>query len=318
MTTVRVGTFNCENLFARYQFRKNIDPEEALIDGWTINQEKFDIYDDTAKSLTGKAIREAKADILGIQEVENLDTLRKFRTDYLRGRSSYPHLLAIDGNDPRRIDVGILSKFPIKGIQTHVNEYDTANRRWVFSRDCLECEIEVEEGKNITLFVNHLKSMLDRSDICNGRKNTHEKRKAQARRVKEIVESRMDVDNDDFIILGDLNDYLEEDNQGKSAITELVEWDKVENVIDHLPEDERWTQYYRGNSSCGQAGTYRQLDYLLVSKSLAERNQNPSVEIIRKGLPERAEKYTGDRFPTVGWNNPKASDHCPLIVELDV
>lgn len=311
-----MGTFNCENLFARYKFRSNIDPDDALIDGWTINQEKFDIYDEASKSLTGLAIRDAKADVFALQEVENLDTLRKFRTDYLGGRKKYPNLLVIDGNDPRRIDVGVMSKFPIKGIETHVNEYDVPNRRWVFSRDCLECQIDAPENKKLTLFVNHLKSMFDRGDVCNGRKNTHEKRKAQAERVMEIVKNRVDVDNDDFVILGDLNDYLETDGQGSSAISELVEWSKVENVIKHLPVDEQWTQYFKGSSSCGIDEAYNQLDYILISKSLTQKNPNPGVEIIRKGLPLRAEKYTGERFGTVGWNKPKSSDHCPMVVEL--
>jgi len=132
----------------------------------------------------------------------------------------------------------------------------------------------------------------------------------------EIVKNRVDVDNDDFVILGDLNDYLETDGQGSSAISELVEWSKVENVIKHLPADEQWTQYFKGSSSCGIDEAYHQLDYILISKSLAQKNPNPGVEIIRKGLPLRAEKYTGERFGTVGWNKPKSSDHCPMVVEL--
>ena len=38
---------------------------------------------------------------------------------------------------------------------------------------------------------------------------------------------------------------------------------------------------------------------------------------MRKGLPFRATKYTGPRFPDVGEDNPKASDHCPLAMELN-
>jgi hypothetical protein len=25
-----------------------------------------------------------------------------------------------------------------------------------------------------------------------------------------------------------------------------------------------------------------------------------------------------DRYPRVGWDRPKASDHCPVVVELDI
>jgi hypothetical protein len=40
---------------------------------------------------------------------------------------------------------------------------------------------------------------------------------------------------------------------------------------------------------------------------------------MRKGLPYRAERYTGERLPTnVGEDNPKASDHAPLAIDIDL
>jgi hypothetical protein len=41
-------------------------------------------------------------------------------------------------------------------------------------------------------------------------------------------------------------------------------------------------------------------------------------EIMRKGLPFRAKAYTGPRFNGVGDDNPKASDHCPVIATLTI
>lgn len=37
---------------------------------------------------------------------------------------------------------------------------------------------------------------------------------------------------------------------------------------------------------------------------------------MRKGLPYRAEDYGGPRFDGVGENEPKASDHCPVFVDI--
>jgi hypothetical protein len=39
---------------------------------------------------------------------------------------------------------------------------------------------------------------------------------------------------------------------------------------------------------------------------------------VRKGQPLRANRYTGERFPGIGLDRPKASDHCPVVMELDV
>ena len=62
---VRIVTFNVENLFARYRFHQNIDP--LALDGFTINELAFDIYDETSKRLTAAAIKAVDADIIALQ-----------------------------------------------------------------------------------------------------------------------------------------------------------------------------------------------------------------------------------------------------------
>ena len=64
---MRLATFNVENLFARYRFRRNFDPIDS--DGFSINNLAFSINDETAKQITAKAIREVDADVLALQEV---------------------------------------------------------------------------------------------------------------------------------------------------------------------------------------------------------------------------------------------------------
>lgn len=307
MAKLRVATFNVENLFARWKFDENIDPVTANERGWIVEEAAFEELGADSKALTGKAIKEIKADVVAVQEAEGVDTLKKFRSKFLGGLSAYPYVAGIDGNDLRLIDVAVLSKRPITRVRSYQHLRDTNNSgKELFSRDCLEVDIEVD-GTTVTLFVNHLKSMIDT------REETREKRERQAAGVKQIIEDRFGSNpgSENFIVLGDLNDYLETDDQGKSGIKELLEWDQVENVIERRDAEERWTHYWAGGND------YKQLDYLLLSRLLAEASDG-EPEIMRKGMPKRASKYTGERFDGVGENKPKASDHCPVVMEIEV
>jgi hypothetical protein len=161
VTTVRIASFNVENLFARFKFNSDVDPEKAVKDGWDANKVYFTILDDVEKKITGKLIRSLAAEVIALQEVESLDTLRRFRGDYLGGPKAYPYSILIDGNDPRLIDVAVLSAHPI--VRVRSNQYLRSGKAYLFSRDCLEVELEVG-GKPLYLFVNHFKSMLDKHD----------------------------------------------------------------------------------------------------------------------------------------------------------
>jgi endonuclease/exonuclease/phosphatase family metal-dependent hydrolase len=304
MPTVRLATFNVENLFARFKFNKGIDPEDAVKGGWTAEQTSFDLATPEAKTITGKAIRETDADILCLQEVENLDALKRFRSQYLGGSREFPFALAIDGNDPRFIDVAVLSKQPIVHARSYAHLRE--GRSALFSRDCLEVDVLVE-SERLTLFVQHYKSMMG------GRSETRARRMVQVDKTIEIVKDRFGQTPGDhpWVVLGDFNDYMETDAEGSPAIDAIVNWDQVENVVARRPQDDQWTHYFDDRNK------YSQLDYLLPSTALAGATA-AEPEILRMGLPKRADRYTGPRFDDVGEDNPKASDHCPVIWNLEL
>lgn len=310
---IRVATFNCENLFARFRFKKNIDPDKAAREGWAVDKTKFDSFTGTERKLTADVIKATKADVIALQEVENIEVLKKFRTKYLGGRKKYPYVLLIDGNDPRFIDVAVLSKYPLKNIDTHINEY--VKGKPVFSRDCLECDVIMSQSKSIRLYVNHFKSMMDKSSKCNGREKTKARRKSQVNQVKKIINAKKKPGN--FVILGDFNDYRETDSQGISAILSLVDWNKIHDVAQNLDAKDRWTHYWKGNKPCGIVDAYKQLDYILISKSLEKNNKNVKPDIIRIGMTTNAKKYTGTRLKGVT-KTRKASDHAPMAITLEV
>lgn len=304
---IRIATFNCENLFARFRFRDDFSPQEASQDGFTVNDVVFNFHDRAKRLITANAIKALNADTIALQEAENLDVLERFRNEFLGGFREFPHMMLVDGNDPRFIDVAILSRHPIVHVRSFQHlKASPQSRSFVFSRDCLEADIDFG-GMTITLYVNHFKSMIG------GRANTRPKRLMQVQAVKNLVTQRFGSSSPGlkpFIVLGDFNDYIEDGDEAASGLPELVQWEQVENVVTRLDPDEQWTHYFAGGNE------YRQLDYILISTMLKPRVT--SVEIERRGMPKRATRFTGARFRGVGQDNPKASDHCPVVVELDV
>lgn len=282
---MRLATFNCENLFARYKFRSNFDPTGS--DGFTINDLAFDIYDETEKQITAQAIKEVDADIIALQEIESLPVLDRFNSRYLGGMR-YRHRILIDSYDPRGIDVAILSRFPIVSIRSYRNERNSSNTGFLFSRDCLEAEIDAS-GKQLIVYVNHFKSMIET------RNATKARRAEQAGRVAAIVNQRWQGKNfeGNFIVLGDLNDYPD----ANTSLNALLKHPGLVNVVKRLPEAEQWTHYFAG------ANEYKQLDCLFLSTSLANLNQN-APDIMRMGKKSllAARDYLGQLL-ALTWGN---------------
>jgi endonuclease/exonuclease/phosphatase family metal-dependent hydrolase len=319
---VRIGTFNAENLFARFRFHgvreryrkpdgtwgyryRDYTPEElrdVVKEGWTVDRTRFKPFSGESRQLTAQAVKAIKADILGLQEIEGMDTLKRSVAQF-GVRQEYMYKVVIDGNDPRLIDVALLSRYPLAHIRTHQFERTRGGRSFIFSRDCLEVGVQISEHTILPLFVNHFKSMIG------GRAQTMARRKVQAEAVVRILKERFGEDPGKaaWVVLGDLNDYLP-----SAGLEPLLGQPWLENVVERLPEPERWTHYYDGKKE------YRQLDYILLPKTLARTNLDAVPQIERGGLPRRATQYTGPRFPGVGQNEPKASDHCPVVIQIDI
>lgn len=304
---IKIGTFNAENLFLRYRFlatergsmgKKKVDPAKFIKEGGRINMLGFEILDEGQRKNTAKVILENDPDVMCLQEVENLETLKQFNSKYLKRK--YPYAMLIDGNDLRQIDVGILSKLEIAGVRTH--QFDKDAKGEIFSRDCLEADIMLDKkgNKSLTLFVNHLKSRLG------GEEATSEKRERQAARIAGIIQERFDnVKNASFAVLGDFNDTPDAE-----CLKPLLDEMKLENVVSRLPENEQWTHYWEAKHETNQ------FDYILLSRALSKKNPKVLPKIERRGLADYAKAYKGPRFPGVGPEGTEASDHCAVFMEI--
>lgn len=368
--SVRLATFNIENLMRRFDFtgfRNNLylDRSLALFD--IADEEEFRrleaarvvAHSDDARQLSALAIAATRADIICLQEVDNIEVLKAFEYGYLFKMvgSGYRQKFTTAGNDTRGIDVAVMARDqtvhgqPIEFVRmtshAHVTYADLdlhtrelaaigveAHER-LFRRDCLELDLAIG-GRPFTLYTLHLKSMGSTRDGIDGRDYTAPVRLAEARGVRRIIEVRFGREHAArryWAICGDLNDYRErilvngDEEQGlrfdpvadpSPALDILAAPGFAENMAERLPPLERWTLYHtRGPSQRHLC----QLDYILLSERLARHNSRALPKILRKGQPWRTPFPPGqetDRFPRTGWDRPKASDHCPIVIEIDI
>jgi endonuclease/exonuclease/phosphatase family metal-dependent hydrolase len=313
-----LATFNANNFFLRYKFSKiypgdmsrNSLIEATEVIGGPIGYlpglafqkytKNFIIWDPARRQLAVKALMEPDQklpDILCFQEVENIHAIRLFNQKYLN--NNYKYSLLIDSYDDRNIDVGILSVFPIRQIKSHIDDKDGHKR--IFSRDCLEVEVELDEGSILTLFLNHLKSKLvireknETNTQYNARVlESHQKREKQAKEVIKFVKQRFHGQHDTalYAVIGDFNDTPE-----SPWVKLLVESDLVTNIIEkYRPKDDCWTYYWRSKNRVSQ------IDYVLTSEALTKRigtlvstdsTKKPHIE--RKGIAYR-EKNAKDQI----------------------
>ena len=106
--------------------------------------------------ITAQVIQDIDADIIGIVEAEHRPAMVRFNSELLGGR--YGHVMLIDGNDERGIDVAVMTRagFSIDSICSNVDRTDGDGT--VFSRDCPQYEIRTPGGAVIHVLVNHFKS----------------------------------------------------------------------------------------------------------------------------------------------------------------
>jgi hypothetical protein len=244
-------------------------------------------------------------DVLAVQEVEDIDALADFNRVHLGGM--YPHVTVIEGNDPRFIDVGVLSKLPVGAVtswQHEVHQDDPGER--VFARDLLEIEIlnASRTRRLFTLYNNHLTSQFvdpTEPDPVAAAAAKARRRKRQADKIAEIVEARTRPDSRYFIV-GDMNDTPDSDplkpliESGLGLADGLVDPQETRPAKADVPPPttKSWTHRFKES---GQPARYELFDQIWLSPALASRQAfgrrlrpRPGVgraRSIKKGISQR-------------------------------
>lgn len=149
--------------------------------------------------------------VLALQEVENIDALRRFNRERLS--VPFPYEVLLEGNDPRFIDVALLSHLPVGNLTSHRYERHPDVAEPIFGRDLLEVDIYSPGRRRrlLKVFVAHLKSNFvpfDSPDRVQAAIDNDVERTRQAETTARIVEDRT-RSNGRHVLLGDMNDAPE-------------------------------------------------------------------------------------------------------------
>jgi len=367
--TLRIATFNAENLMNRFDFSgfRNDRRKDRALQMVNIKDKKqyqrleearVVAHTDDTMQLTALAIAETMADIVCLQEVEDIKTLNGFEYGYMFkmiGRG-YRQKFLIEGNDSRGIDVAVMAreetsdgqKIEFIKMKSHAGlTYEKAGlhtpqleaigsqaHEKIFRRDCLEIDFKIG-GAPLTLFVVHFKSMGSSKKDIDSREYTMPVREAEAKAVRAIIHQKFNgkTANKRWLICGDMNDYRSRilikggvghkhsfkwERSATSSVNELLKGDFSVDLMERREKMDQWTLYHtRGPDEQHLC----QLDYILASPSIARSNPRAVPQIIRSGQPYRTPfppKQDVERYPRVGWDRPKSSDHCPVAVTINM
>jgi len=261
---------------------------------------KYEAVDEIATRMTAKAIAEIKADVLGMVEAENRPSLLRFRNDMLPSSIRYEHVMLIDGNDERGIDVAIMTRqgFEIASMRSHVDDTDAKGQ--IFSRDCAAYTIVTPQNNRLFVLVNHFKSKSGSQITANA------KRERQATQVAKIYNELRNNGAKFIAVIGDLNDF-----PGSAPLQPLFANTDLKDISSHMAFDDGGFP-----GTFGSCTAKNKFDYLLLSPELMAKVAAGGV--FRKGLWPGEKPQKWQKFNEILKPIHAASDHAAIWAEINI
>ncbi|MBL69270.1 MAG: hypothetical protein CMO74_12630 [Verrucomicrobiales bacterium] len=273
-----VVSFNLENFVGPNEHRRPVKTAEA----------KAKIVD---------CLLLARPDVLAVQEIGKRGRLLELQ-QLLKARGvDLPELFFVDGPDPA-INLGVLSRFPMRGTAHEKVRFVLGRKRFEVSRGFAEVEVMVSEGYSFTLLNVHLKS---KRPVGFASEAMLRLREAEA--LRALVEKRLaEASERNLLVVGDLNDspgaapVKAVIGRGKDKLLDLRPFerngDATPSVGRKSPRRITWTAYYAAEDR------FSRFDYLLASKGMAR-------ELVPAGTYVLA---------VADWG--LASDHRPIVAQF--
>ncbi|SFV56253.1 hypothetical protein MNB_SM-7-369 [hydrothermal vent metagenome] len=318
-TTLKIAEYNVQNLFDLHydgsEYKEYIPNSSS---NW--NKRTYNIK---LKHIA-RVIKDLDADIVALEEVENLHSLKDLRKT-LQRMGVYYRYYAIADAKATTVKVAVLSKIPFvykKEIWvSHTKEY----------RNILELKYKVGH-ESFYLFVNHWKS----------KSGAESRRIVSAKALKQRIE-QIGYDKN-IIITGDFNSDFEEyikfrrryklnDTHGKTGINHILNTIKVTtpakeahllpkelyNLWYDLPREEQWNYIHRRNKET--------LDSIIISKPVLERGGFDyiygSFGVLKKPYLFYKKRYINRWYIRYSHNGARHmgkgySDHLPIFAKFVV
>ena len=322
---VTIMTFNVENLFDNiddpgrndYTFLpiddKQSDEHRAVcaeidVERWRDQCLSWDWSDEIiGRKLTAVAaailqVNDGRgADIVALQEIENLAILERLRLEYLEAAGFGPAIL-IEGNDLRGIDVAFLTRLELHGRPAlhDIDFGDAEPQRVLDTRGILEATFVLPDGKLITGYSVHFPAPFHPTEM----------REAAYARLNELRASLPDDRN--VFAAGDFNTTALEDRD-KAMLDRFV---RPNWTVAH----EIGCDGCQGTSYFAPRDDWSFLDIILWSPDRGEKAtwslRADSVQIANLAPEQTHPDGTPRRFEMPAGTG--VSDHFPLVATIEI
>jgi len=323
-TAVTVMSFNVQNLFdnvddpgkddkaylplaAKQNDEHRAACDEIEVESWRdecLNLDWSDEALDFKLGVLADTIRQVDngrgADVIALQEVENVAVLNRLRTEFLANLGYLPAVL-VEGTDTRGIDVAFLSKRPLLGEPTlHPLLVPDFPERQGDTRGVLQADFAMPDGSVLTGFSVHFPAPFHPTGM----------REAAYEHLNALRDAL--PDNHHVFAAGDFNTTSSEDSR--------------ENLLDRFARP-GWTLAHDvgchdcdGSYFYGRDGTWSYLDMILFSPARGEnattRIRADSVSIANENPAQVSAEGTPERFRSA--TRTGVSDHWPMIATIEL
>ncbi len=239
------------------------------------------------------------ADIIALQEVENLAILERLRQEYLGGLG-YRAAVLIEGKDDRGIDVAFLSKLPLAGeaVLHEIPFRAIEDQRKKDTRGILQADFVLPDGNILTGYAVHFPAPYHPFEL-----------RIDAYQFLGSLLERLPAGRLAFAA-GDFNTPAREDRAENMLARYAEPWWLVAHKLecDRCPG----TSYYSRNDS------WSFLDMILLSRNFLEDGawglQRGSVRLANQVAAQVKPDGTPRRFQMPAAEG--VSDHWPLVLEI--